>query len=103
MPSPPCLTVPKQLAAQNQRSKPEPALLAAVALLVACLASYGNTLGGWFYCDDFSFIHFIHSFRQVGFGILGTMFATPVSEIQPFLSCYRPLPDVIFLIQYLVS
>lgn len=76
-------------------------LTAGLMILALCCLAYVFALPAPFFClDDFAFIRFVHSANEKGPQILWTIFATPVYEIQPFLKCYRPLPDVAFLLEY---
>lgn len=76
-------------------------LYVALALVGFCLVTYANTLPAYFGGDEFGLLKFVHSFKQVGSGILWDIFATPLRETQPTLHSYRPLPNFVFLLEYL--
>lgn len=74
-----------------------------IALAIICVICYANTAAGYFYSDDFPFLKMVGAVDKVGPGILQTFFGTRCADFQAFLYCYRPLPNVIFLVEYLLA
>jgi len=77
-----------------------PWLAPIIALIAICFLCYANTINCYFFCDDFTFLHYMHQAWQGKHNVLVEAFTTPMSHLQPFLSCYRPLPFIIMYFQY---
>jgi hypothetical protein len=73
------------------------------ALLCAVVVCYANTLNCYFTGDDFTDLKFVRSVQNLGLGILVPIFTTPLHELQSFLNCYRPLPILAFVGEFLVG
>src|SRR5207248_1979854 len=54
-------------------------------------------------CDDFTWLSFANNLLQSKGDALGEFFATPVSVVQPFLSCYRPFPFVVLFAEFVLA
>lgn len=89
--------------AQWSRTTAVPRLLAIPLLIALGFLAYANSLSGYFYCDDFQFIPYVHAAWHGQAGRFIEIFTTPVYELQPFLSCYRPLPFLSMLLEYLLA
>ncbi len=76
------------------------ALFATAILSFCCFAS---TLGCYFFCDDFTFLRCAQASNSKLAALPLQILTTPFSQVQPFLSCYRPLPLLIFLGQYVLA
>jgi hypothetical protein len=68
--------------------------------MAICVLCYANTLNCYFFCDDFTFLHYMHQAWQEKHNVVVDAFTTPMQALQPFLSCYRPLPFIIMHLQY---
>jgi hypothetical protein len=97
------LTVPQSAQAPKTTPHFQSRILPVFALVALSVLCYSTILAGYFYADDFPFLHFVDSFHRVGAAIFKIMFVTRVEEIQYFLFCYRPMPDVFFLGEYLIN
>lgn len=72
------------------------------ALITLCFVCFCNTIGGYFYADDFSFLRFASRIAGGELGLLWTLFSTPASEIQAYILCYRPLAIILFATEFSV-
>lgn len=97
------LTVSQSPPGADQGAAQSSRVVAVVALIALSIVCYSNVLAGYFYADDFPILRFLATFHESGAEIFKTIFFTRVPDFQPFLYCYRPLPDLFWLATYLVN
>lgn len=97
------LTVSQSPPGANQGTVLSSRVIAITALIALGIVCYSNVLAGYFYADDFPILRFLATFHDAGAEIFKTIFFTRVPDFQPFLYCYRPLPDLFWLAVYLVN